>query len=73
VLDACVWTGTGGSGLEVPRGGKEGLGGAAPGGRKRRGGGVRRSIQRRQPVGSVPGTPATGGRAWLLKTEEVGR
>jgi hypothetical protein len=35
-------------------------------------GGVRRSIQRRQPVGSVPGTPATGGRAWLLKIEEVG-
>jgi hypothetical protein len=31
------------------------------------------SAQQRQPVGNDPGTLATGGRAWPLKIEEVGR
>jgi hypothetical protein len=34
--------------------------------------GVWRSVQRLQPADSDPGTLATGGQAWLLKTEEVG-
>jgi hypothetical protein len=35
-------------------------------------GGVRLSVQQRQPVGNDPSMPATGRWAWLLKTEEVG-
>jgi hypothetical protein len=59
------------------------MGGTVPHGVRRRGegsdtrdvagrGGVRHSIQLRQPAGSDPGTPAMGGRARLLKTLEVG-
>jgi hypothetical protein len=35
------------------------------------GGGL--SVQQRQPVGNDPGTLATGGWAWSLKIEQVGR
>jgi hypothetical protein len=48
---------------------KEGLGGTVPCGRKRRGGGSDVASS----GGSRSGTLATGGQAWLLKIEEVGR
>jgi hypothetical protein len=51
----------------------EGVGGGPVGARPSGGGGgVRLSVQQRQPVGNDPSMPATGRWAWLLKTEEVG-
>jgi hypothetical protein len=56
-----------GAGSAREKGGKGAWYGTA---RRREGGPV--GAEQRQPIGNDPGTPATSGRAWPLKTEEVG-
>jgi hypothetical protein len=67
VLDACTWAGTGGSSLEVPYEGGLGRHGAMW--QEEEGGGSDVASS----GGSRSGTLATGGQAWLIKIEEVGR
>jgi hypothetical protein len=57
-----------GAGSAHEKGGK----GACYGMTRRREGGGPVGEQQRQPVGNDSGMPATDGRAWALKIEEVG-